>query len=95
MVTESVNKHVWVSEYETCEKCNYADHRCYFCGSDLDHVGYDTDGNNHTVEFCRPDLVEHVAGPLCTWPATGDAETDALLGRPNCYWDHEKNVLKD
>lgn len=89
--------HVWVNQYETCNQCNFGTHRCYFCGADLDHEGWDTDGNNHTVAFCRPDLVEHEPGPTCTWPVIpemGDV-WNREHDRPGCYWDHEKNQLRD
>lgn len=92
-----MTEHKWVSEYETCDSCNYANHRCHFCGSDLDHEGWDTDGNDHTVAFCRPDLAEHEEGPLCTHPAYTDPKYAYLNeenGYPWCYWDHEKGRLK-
>lgn len=85
-------KHEWVNEWKTCENCNYCNHRCYFCGEDLDHVGHDPKGNDHTVAFCRPDLVEHEPGPLCTWP--DDPEANGYR-EPWCYWDHEANRLRD
>lgn len=66
-----------------CETCDYGDHRCYFCGDAMDHEGWDAGGNEHTVAFCRPDLVEHEVGELCTWPWKNE-----------CYWDHERNELK-
>lgn len=84
----------WVSEYETCGACNYQTHRCGLCGADLDHTGWDGEAD-HTVAYCRPDLVEHEPGPLCTWPATGDPELDAKYNRPGCYWDHENGRLHD
>lgn len=84
-------KRKWVSEYETCEACNYQTHRCHFCGADLDHTGWDGK-NDHTLAFCRPDLVEHEPGPLCTWP--DDPELNEYR-QPWCYWDHEKNQLRE
>jgi hypothetical protein len=78
--------------YEDCEDCNYANHRCYFCGEYLSHDGYDPQGNLHDVAFCRPDLVEHEPGPLCTWP--DDPELNEYR-EPWCYWDHENNRLKE
>ena len=87
--------HEWVNKYETCQDCNYDKHVCHFCGEPLDHEGYDPAGNLHDVKFCRPDLVEHEEGSLCTWPSTGDKELDIKLGRPNCYWDHVNNKLKE
>lgn len=79
--------HVWVSEYETCDKCNYQDHRCHFCGEDLDHESFDPKGQRHWLSDCRPDLVEHEVGELCTWPAyIGEyAYLNEELGRPSCY----------
>ena len=87
--------HEWVNDYQHCQQCNYDTHRCYFCGEDLDHVSYDVEGNLHDVAYCRPDLVPHEPGPLCTWPSTGDPVLDEELARPECYWDHENNRLKE
>lgn len=70
------------SIYQRCDQCNYVTHRCHFCGEDLDHFGVDSGRNFHTVAFCRPDLVEHEPGELCTWPYKG-----------MCYWDHDNNRL--
>lgn len=88
-------KHVWVNLYQTCESCNYHTHICHFCGTDLDHEGYEASGERHWTEDCRPDLFPHEPGPTCTWPTTGDAEFDRQYNRPRCYWDHENNRLKD
>ena len=41
-------------------------HTCHFCG-DYVKDGYGTDGERHWLSDCRPDLVEHEIGPLCTW----------------------------
>lgn len=82
-MSTKTEKHVWVNKWRECEACNYQTHRCHFCGEDLDHESFDTEGNHHTAQFCRPDLFEHEPGELCTWP-----------GR-DCYWDHENNRLKE
>ena len=48
-------------------------HRCHFCGDYVangrDYVanGIGIDGKRHWLSDCRPDLVEHEIGPLCTW----------------------------
>lgn len=42
-------------------------HHCHFCGELVAH-GYDGNGQRHWLSDCRPDLVEHEPGPLCTWP---------------------------
>lgn len=93
-----MTKHKWVSEYETCDYCNYGKHTCHFCGEYLDHEGWDGGGNHHTVAFCRPDLVEHEEGPLCTWPLITEPGYEYLnekMNRPGCYWDHENHRLRD
>jgi hypothetical protein len=69
--------------YEVCEACNYGTHKCYFCGEELTHDNYDYSDNHHTVAFCRPDLVEHEVGELCTRPGEW------------CYWNHDENTLTD
>ena len=77
--------------YEICDDCNYAEHRCYFCGTDLTHDGYEYNGKRHWAEDCRPDLFDHEPGPLCTWP--DDSEMNQYR-EPGCYWDHEKGELR-
>jgi hypothetical protein len=50
---------------------------CHFCGEDVkDGIGA-SDGKRHWLSDCRPDLVEHEIGPICTW-----SYTDKY---PNCY----------
>ena len=39
--------------WEVCDKCNYNNHRCYFCGDDLTHA---EDHNGTHIRECRPDL---------------------------------------
>ena len=41
-------------------------HNCHFCG-DYVSDGKDSKGNRHWLSDCRPDLVEHEIGELCTW----------------------------
>ena len=83
--------HVWVNNYQTCDSCNYGLHRCHLCGEDLDHEGWDSGGNEHTTAYCRPDLVEHDPGPLCTWPDDPEANEYRVTW---CFWDHEKGRLR-
>ena len=59
-------------------------HTCHFCGQDVKN-GLEPSGERHWLSDCRPDLVRHEIGPLCTWPLTGDPKLDDELGRPNCY----------
>lgn len=86
---------VWVSYPDMCIDCNFQDHKCFACGAEKDHDGWDVEGNLHDTAFCRPDLVAHSPGPLCTWPSTLNAELDEILDRPKCYWDHANNKLKE
>lgn len=79
-------------------------HQCHFCGTwideglDHDYNAFDDEGNRkrHWLSDCRPDLVEHEIGPLCTWPMlvwdeslrSTPSEIDELnkkLDRPGCY----------
>lgn len=78
--------------YEVCDACNYDRHTCHFCGEHLTHDGYDPQGNLHDTAFCRPDLVEHEPGPLCTWP--DDPEKNKYR-EPWCYWDHAAGKLAE
>ncbi len=41
-------------------------HQCHFCGEYVKY-GYTIPGKRHWLSDCRPDLVEHEIGPLCTW----------------------------
>lgn len=63
--------------FQCCEDCNYVKHRCHFCGIDLTHDSYELvydkekqvhNKVRHWLSDCRPDLVYHEVGPLCTWP---------------------------
>lgn len=47
------------------EKPDY--HHCHFCGEPVSD-GIAANGKRHWLSDCRPDLVEHEIGPLCTWP---------------------------
>lgn len=41
-------------------------HQCHFCGT---HIlrGWEHNGERHYLSDCRPDLVQHEIGELCTW----------------------------
>lgn len=53
--------------------------QCHFCGTDVAY-GYEPDGKRHFLSDCRPYLVKHDPGPLCTWYAAAVRAE----GR-NCY----------
>jgi hypothetical protein len=78
--------------FELCDRCNYDRHLCHFCGEPLSHDGYQFDGQLHDVAFCRPDLVAHEPGPLCTHP--DDPELNQYP-EPWCWWDHEAGRLRE
>lgn len=61
-------------------------HQCHFCGEWVrDGVG--SDGRRHWLSDCRPDLVEHQPGDLCTWPGrTGNQRCYAYQDGPNGPW---------
>ena len=77
--------------YLICDRCNFDHHECPWCGENLTHSEHDSDGNLHNTAFCRPDLVAHEPGPLCTWPDTPELNK---YREPGCYWDHEKGKMK-
>jgi len=54
-------------------------HNCHFCGEYVKD-GKDTEGNRHWLSDCRPDLVEHEPGEICTWH---DLKEDPNI--PDCY----------
>lgn len=78
--------------YEVCDYCNYDRHLCHWCGEYLTHSGHDTEDIYHDTAYCRPDLVEHEPGKLCTWP---DHPELNKYREPGCYWDHERNELRE
>lgn len=41
-------------------------HSCHFCGTEVKD-GKEYNGTRHWLSDCRPDLVEHEIGELCTW----------------------------
>lgn len=66
------------------EKPDY--HHCHFCGEPVSD-GIAANGKRHWLSDCRPDLVEHEIGPLCTWPE-GTSVKDTS---PGCYAYSESN----
>jgi hypothetical protein len=46
--------------YMCCESCNYDNHKCHFCGTELYHDSYEDDAKakRHFLSDCRPDLIE-------------------------------------
>jgi hypothetical protein len=56
-------------------------HQCHFCGTYV-RDGLETDGKTHWLSDCRPDLVEHEIGPLCTWHGLNVVRPDA---EHDCY----------
>lgn len=69
-------------------------HNCHFC-SDLVKNGLDTKGERHWISDCRPDLVEHEPGKLCTWYGWG--EPDNRPGKAkgkNCYAYQNRDTYK-
>lgn len=61
-------------------------HQCHFCGADVDKDGMETDGHGHLkrhfLSDCRPDLVQHEPGELCTWPFIAERNQ---YREPGCY----------
>ena len=42
-------------------------HQCHFCGEYVNKEGFNYKGERHYLSDCRPDLVEHEIGEICTW----------------------------
>lgn len=60
-----------MTDSERLEPTEKESYPCHFCGT-LVKDGYETGPNKdvrHYLSDCRPDLVEHEPGELCTWPA--------------------------
>lgn len=49
-------------------------HQCHFCGEWVKDGVSTENGSSHLLSDCRPDLVSHPAGPLCTWAYRRDEE---------------------
>ena len=57
--------------------------RCHFCGDEE---------SPHMLSNCRPDLLEHEPGPLCTWANTSrevNKNCYAFLDRKTNTWTNE------
>ena len=69
-------------------------HQCHFCGTWVDEGyehdvdAFDADGNRkrHWLSDCRPDLVEHQPGELCTWHYANGKVSGCYA-----YQDHKTN----
>ena len=74
--------------------------QCHFCGTYVKDNYEDREKTKpHFLVDCRPDLVEHEIGPLCTWPVMAYStpekphswsndkvdEFNKKHGRPSCY----------
>jgi len=75
-------------DYRDAQALAYADghdpwHQCHFCGTDIAY-GYEYDGRRHFLSDCRPDLVKHDPGPLCTWSDQAFDESRGVRHR-SCY----------
>lgn len=42
-------------------------HPCHFCGAYVNKEGYENKHERHFLSDCRPDLIEHEIGSVCTW----------------------------
>lgn len=73
--------------YMCCDRCNYDMHQCHFCGTGLTHDSYEDSAKTrrHWLSDCRPDLLPHEPGPLCTWGHRDPSE---------CYGDHVSNKFE-
>lgn len=80
-------------------------HTCHFCGADIDKDGYESSGRRgvrgkrHWLSDCRPDLVEHEIGELCTWAFRRDPkykrlgnETEDFLENHTCYAYQDRDL---
>ena len=67
-------------------------HTCHFCGENIKD-GKDFKGERHWLSDCRPDLVEHEIGPLCTWSylALAAKEHSNTIDIHSCYAYSESN----
>lgn len=74
-------------------------HTCHFCGTYVNKEGYETSGEKerHWLSDCRPDLVEHEIGPICTWdfrrkPLTlSDGTVEDAFPEKYCCYGYNKD----
>jgi hypothetical protein len=79
-------------------------HMCHFCGEYVNGQGYTAKNERHFLSDCRPDLVEHEIGAVCTWSfrrkplemANGTVEP-AFPIEETCYayQDKDRNWTKE
>lgn len=72
-----------MSEEEMITDTEVEYHHCPFCGTDV-HDGREPDGTRHWLSDCRPDLVNHEPGELCTWHGWGPYR-DGTTREHDCY----------
>jgi hypothetical protein len=61
-------------------------HTCHFCGTQVNTKGYEVKGDRHFLSDCRPDLVEHEKGELCTWAfQRNNSESPDFPESSTCY----------
>jgi len=67
---------------------DYDCHQCCLCGTYVLN-GYETDGARHWLSDCRPDLVKHDPGKVCTWHGLGQ-----YIPPYDCYAYQDKWTLE-
>jgi len=79
-----------ITKYNLCE-VHLADpyiepHHCHFCGEYV-VKGYTSEGKQHYLSDCRPDLVKHEIGKSCTWYGCEHRNKEGKLEpiKPDCY----------
>jgi hypothetical protein len=80
----SDTKTLWLHKLDEYLK-NAEYHQCHFCGTYV-YEGWETNHKRHYLSDCRPDLVQHELGPLCTWPYHLGIDKD------RCYAYQDRNT---
>ena len=70
-------------------------HQCHFCGEWV-YDGKSTEtGERHWLSDCRPDLVEHEVGELCTWHDANGHTCYAYQASDRTWGDEHKHFYSD
>lgn len=70
-------------------------HQCHFCGEYVKD-GKEIDGTRHWLSDCRPDLVKHEIGELCTWSyrRLEEFKDENFKEEDTCYAYRNTHTLK-
>lgn len=69
-------------------------HQCHFCGEWVKD-GKEANGKRHWLSDCRPDLVKHEIGDVCTWAFRREDLHNVENTTCYAYQDHDTHKWTD